>query len=64
MPYKSQAQQKFMNAAAKRGEISKKVVSEFNEASKGMKLPKKAAKKKREYKSIADLKARRKELEK
>lgn len=53
-----------MNAAAKRGEISKKVVSEFNEASKGMKLPKKAAKKKREYKSIADLKARRKELEK
>lgn len=35
MPFKSKAQQKFMNAAAARGEVSKKVVEEFNRESKG-----------------------------
>lgn len=44
MPFKSEAQRKFMNAAANRGEIKKSVVDEFNQASKGMKLPKKVAK--------------------
>jgi len=38
-PYKSDAQRKFMNAAAERGEIKKSVVDEFNTASKGKKLP-------------------------
>ena len=44
MPYKSEAQRKYMNAAAGRGEISKSVVDEFNQASKGMKLPKRVTK--------------------
>lgn len=39
MPFKSQAQRKFMNAAAARGDIKQSVVNEFNKASKGMKLP-------------------------
>ncbi len=42
MPFKSALQRRYMNAAAERGEISKKVVAEFNEASKGLKLPEKA----------------------
>lgn len=41
MPFKSEAQRKFMNAAANRGEIKKSVVDEYNQASKGMKLPNK-----------------------
>lgn len=44
MPYKSQDQRKFMNAAAARGEIKKSTVDEFNKASKGMKLPPKVKK--------------------
>lgn len=44
MPYKSEAQRKFMNAAAARGEIKKSTVDEFNKASKGMKLPPKVKK--------------------
>lgn len=39
MPFKSEAQRKFMNAAADRGDISKKTVDEFNKASKGKELP-------------------------
>lgn len=35
MPFKSKAQQGFMNAAAKRGEVPVKVVDEFNKKSKG-----------------------------
>lgn len=50
MPYKSEKQRKYMNAAAKRGEIDKPVVDEFNEESKGKKLPKKAKKKARKKK--------------
>lgn len=45
MPYKSDQQRKFFHAAAARGEISPKVVKEFDKASKGKKLPKKAKKK-------------------
>ena len=43
MPYKSEAQRKFMNAAANRGEIKQSTVDEYNKASKGMKLPQKAS---------------------
>jgi hypothetical protein len=39
MPYKSMAQEHFMNMEANNGNISPKVVDEFNKASKGMKLP-------------------------
>lgn len=41
MPYKSKAQAAFFHAAAARGEMSKKVVAEFDRASKGRmgKLP-------------------------
>lgn len=38
-PFKSEAQRKFMNAAASRGDIPQKTVDEFNQASKGKKLP-------------------------
>lgn len=41
MPFKSEAQRKFMNAAANRGDIKQSTVDEFNKASRGMKLPKK-----------------------
>ena len=47
MPYKSDAQRRFFHAAAKRGEISKKTVSEFDKASKGKKLPEKIKKNKK-----------------
>lgn len=39
MPYKSDAQRRYFHAAAARGEISKKKVQEFDEASKGKQLP-------------------------
>jgi len=45
MPYKSEAQRKAFHAKADRGEIPKKVVEEFDAASKGKKLPGKAPKK-------------------
>ena len=44
MPFKSRAQEKYMNAAAARGEIKQSTVDEFNKASKGMKLPEHAKK--------------------
>jgi hypothetical protein len=44
MPFASNSQRKFMNAAAARGDIKQSTVDEFNKASKGMKLPEKAAK--------------------
>jgi len=46
MPYKSKAQQKKFHAMEKKGEISSKVVKEFDKASKGKKLPEKVKKKK------------------
>lgn len=39
MPYKSDKQRRYMNRAASEGKIDKKVVNEFNDTSKGMKLP-------------------------
>jgi hypothetical protein len=47
MPYKSDAQRKKFHAMEARGEISPKVVKEFDKASKGKKLPAKAKKKKK-----------------
>jgi len=44
MPYKSEKQRSFFHAAAQRGEISKKTVAEWDNASKGKKLPEKAKK--------------------
>lgn len=41
MPYKSNAQRKFFHAAEKRGDISKSTVDEFDQASKGKKMPEK-----------------------
>lgn len=53
MPYRSRAQQKFFHSAEARGEISPKVVKEFDQATKGkygslpehVKKPKKPRKK-------------------
>lgn len=39
MPYKSDAQRRKFHAMRKRGEISAATVSEFDQASKGKKLP-------------------------
>lgn len=40
MPYKSDAQRRFFHSSgAKKAGISKETVKEFDEASKGMKLP-------------------------
>lgn len=41
MPYKSDAQRRYFHAAQARGEISPKTVKEFDQASKGKKLPEK-----------------------
>ena len=47
MPYKSEAQRKFFHSAgAKKAGITKKQVKEFDNASKGKKLPAKVIKKK------------------
>ena len=43
MPYKSDRQRRFFHAAEKRGDISHKVVAEWDKASKGKKLPEKKA---------------------
>lgn len=45
MPYKSEAQEKFFNANKKKLEKQGINVNEWNAASKGKKLPKKAKKK-------------------
>lgn len=39
MPYKSKAQQRLFHAKEARGEIAPSVVAEFDQASKGKKLP-------------------------
>ncbi len=47
MPYKSKAQQRFFHSpGAKKAGITSAQVSEFDQASKGKKLPAKASKKK------------------
>jgi hypothetical protein len=52
MPYKSDKQRRFFHVAEKRGDISKKVVEEYDKASKGMKLPEEAPKKSNRYKKL------------
>lgn len=42
MPYKSDRQRRYFHAAEARGDISSKTVNEFDQASKGKKLPEKA----------------------
>ena len=46
MPYKSKAQAAKFHILEKQGKISPKVVKEFDQASKGLKLPKRVKKKK------------------
>lgn len=41
MPYKSNSQRRFFHAAEARGDMSHSTVQEFDEASKGKKLPEK-----------------------
>lgn len=45
MPYSSDSQRRLFHAKLARGEISKKVVDEFDRASKGKKLPERKRKK-------------------
>ena len=44
MPYASDAQRRLFHAKEARGEISKKVVDEYDRASKGKKLPERVGK--------------------
>jgi hypothetical protein len=44
MPYKSDQQRKKFHVLLKQGKISKKTVDEFDQASKGKKLPSKVKK--------------------
>lgn len=46
MPYKSEAQRRKFHAMLNEGKISKEVVSEFDTASKGKKLPERIGPKK------------------
>lgn len=57
MPYESQAQAGKFHEMEKRGEISPKVVNEFDKASKGLKLPYKVGQD--HMKHIADARAKR-----
>jgi len=51
MPYQSKAQQRYMHAAASRGEIKKKVVDEYDEKTDFSKLPEKVKEKKASIKA-------------
>ena len=59
MPYKSAAQRGYMHAAEKRGDISSKVVGEFDRASVGKKLPARAAMKGKSLKGKSFSRGRR-----
>jgi hypothetical protein len=52
MPFSSEAQRRYMNWAASKGKIKQSTVDEFNAASKGMKLPEYASKKKNHFKIL------------
>ena len=52
MPYKSDAQRRLFHAKLSRGEIKKSVVDEFDQASKGMKLPERKKKKKSPWENM------------
>ena len=47
MPYRSRKQQRYMHAAAERGEISQKTVQEFDRATDFSNLPESAPKRKK-----------------
>lgn len=47
MPYKSDAQRRKFHAMLRRGEIAAKTVREFDQASKGKKLPARSVKRPR-----------------
>lgn len=51
MPYSSDLQRRYFNWKAKSDPKFKKLAKEYNDASKGMKLPKEAPKKKDEKKN-------------
>lgn len=55
MPYKSDKQRKKFHVMESEGKISPDVVSEFDQASKGMELPEKAPKKVSLKKKITSL---------
>lgn len=59
MPYKSDAQRKKFHAMEARGEIDPKTVKEFDQASKGMKLPERV-KPKKKVRSVEDIVSARK----
>ena len=59
-PYKSEAQRKKFHAMLERGEISAKTVAEFDEASKGKKLPERLSSKKNPPRKITSVKQLRK----
>lgn len=44
MPYASEAQRRYFHAAESRGDMPRSVVHEFDRASKGKRLPKRARK--------------------
>ncbi len=54
MPYKSDAQRKKFHVLESQGKISKKIVDEFDKASKGMKLPEHVPKKKSKNRNTSD----------
>jgi hypothetical protein len=57
VPYKSDAQRKFFHTdTARKAGISPAIVKEFDEASKGMKLPKKAKPKRKWYEVLKEQK--------
>jgi hypothetical protein len=48
MPYSSNKQRRYMNWAASKGKIKQSIVNEFNKESKGMDLPERSKKAKKE----------------
>lgn len=52
LPFSSDKQRKYMNWAAEHGKIKQSVVDEYNQASKGLKLPESAPKKKKSFKKL------------
>lgn len=52
MPYKSNAQRKLFHAKEERGEIKPEIVKEFDQASKGKKLPEYVGKRKQVAKAM------------
>lgn len=53
MPYKSDAQRRKFHALLAEGKISAKTVKEYDDASRGMKLPERVKKKETAYAKVA-----------